>query len=268
MDSIYVNALILSAIEAATEFLPISSTGHLILASEVLGFEGPSEKVFMVAIQLGAIAAICVLYFSRLWNVFIRLPSDPQARIFALAVATAFMPAAVLGLIFHDYIKAVLFNPVIVCIALIVGGFVMLLAEWAAPEPKVQEAEKMDLGTALKIGCFQCLAMIPGVSRAGATIIGGLMSGVGRRAATEFSFFLAIPTMLGATVLDVGKNLDMLNPQDKGVILLGMGATFLIALPVVKWLVRFVSTHKFWPFAVYRIVLGSVGLIGLYLVAQ
>lgn len=263
---IYTNAVILGAVEAATEFLPVSSTGHLILASEVLGFQGPAEDVFMVAIQLGAIAAVCLLYFMRIWNVAVRLPSDPEARIFALSVITAFMPAAVLGALFHDAIKAVLFSPTVVCVALVVGGVAMLLAEWLAPEPEVLEAEGMDLGRALKIGFFQCLALIPGVSRSGATIIGGLLCGVGRRAATEFSFFLAIPTMLGATVLDVGKNVDMLNTQDTTLIAVGLGVAFIVALPVVRWLVKFVSTHKFWPFAVYRIVLGTAGLVALHLI--
>lgn len=262
---LYMTAATLGVVEAATEFLPVSSTGHLILAANLLGFESNGAKVFEVAIQLGAIAAVCLLYFGRLWTVVTRLPYDPQARIFTLAVLTAFMPAAVLGALMHDYIKAVLFNPTVVCVALIVGGLAIMLAEWLAPEPEVEEAEQMDLGRALAIGFFQCLALVPGVSRSGATIIGGLLMRVGRRAATEFSFFLAIPTMLGAAVFDLSKSHDVLTSDDWTLIAIGFGVAFIFALPIVKWFVNFISRHGFWPFAIYRIVLGAVGLVMLYL---
>lgn len=257
---LYVQAVIMGAVEAATEFLPVSSTGHLILAAEVLGFKSVDNGVFEVAIQAGAIAAICVLYFKKLWGVLVGLPKDRQARAFAYAVLLAFLPAAALGLVLHDFIKEVLFSPIVVCWALVVGGVAMLAAERWAPKPRIKSVESMGMFTALKIGVIQCLAMIPGVSRAGATILGALMLGVERKVATEFSFYLAIPTLVGASALDLWEARDTLNGDALVLIGIGLVTAFVVALPVVKWFVGFVSRNGFAPFAWYRIMLGVAGL--------
>lgn len=265
VDSLIINAVLLGVVEAATEFLPVSSTGHLILAAKVLGFEGPQGGVFEVAIQAGAIAAICVLYFKKLWSVLVGLPRSVQAQRFAGAVLLAFLPAVALGLLLHDYIKAVLFNPLIVCWALVVGGFAILAAEAWAPKARIKSVESMGWLTALQIGVIQCLAMIPGVSRSGASILGALMLGVERKTATEFSFYLAIPTLVGACVLDLWKARHELSGDDLGLIGIGLVTAFVVALPVVKWFVGFVSKHGFAPFAYYRIALGLAGLVLLTL---
>ena len=262
---LYLHAILLGIVEAATEFLPVSSTGHLILISHVLGFEGVGADVFKVAIQLGAVGAVCVLYFTKLWNVLIGLPTKPEARRFALAVLIAFLPAAVLGAAFHGFIKQVLFSPYVVCVALVVGGFAILLAEKFAPKARIHAVEDMTWLTSLKVGACQCLALVPGVSRSGATILGGLLMGLDRKVATEFSFFLAIPTMLGATVYDLYKNRDALSFDDISLIAVGFVAAFVVALLVVKWVVGFIARHGFAPFAYYRIGLGSLGLAALLL---
>lgn len=260
---LYLQAVLLGILEAATEFLPVSSTGHLILLGHVLGFEGEGADVFKVAIQLGAILAVCVLYFSRLWNVFINLPTKPEARRFAAAILIAFLPAAVLGATLHGFIKEVLFSPYVVCTALVVGGFAILLAEKYAPKPRIHAVEEMNALTSIKVGICQCLALIPGVSRSGATILGGLLMGLDRKTATEFSFFLAIPTMFGATAYDLFKSRDLLTMDDMTVIGIGFVTTFVVALCVVKWAVGFIARHGFAPFAYYRIVLGTFGLAAL-----
>ncbi len=265
MDNQYILAVILGLIEAATEFLPVSSTGHLLLAGEFLGFEGPPGRVFEVAIQLGAILAVCVLYFQRLWGVATGLGSDPQARKFTVAILIAFLPAAVLGALFHSYIKSVLFSPLVVCIALVVGGVVILLVEKLRPAPTIYAIEDIKPSKALAIGFMQCLALIPGVSRSGATILGALCLGVERKQAAEFSFFLAIPTMFGAVVYDLWKNREFLNGDDATLIAVGFVTTFIAALFVVRWAVAFISRHGFAPFAWYRIALGSLGLALLFI---
>lgn len=265
----YFNAVLLGALEAATEFLPVSSTGHLILASTVLGFEGVGANVFKVAIQLGAVLAICVLYFTKLWGVLMGvIRKDAGAWRFMLAVLIAFLPAAALGAVLHGFIKDTLFNPMVVCVALVVGGFAILLAERFAPKPKVFAVEEMTWLTSLKVGLCQCMALVPGVSRSGATIMGSLLMGLERKVATEFSFFLAIPTMLGATVYDLYKNRDVLSLDDMTLIAIGFVTAFVVALLVVRWVVGFVSRHGFAPFAYYRIALGSIGLVLLTLGAS
>jgi undecaprenyl-diphosphatase len=256
-----ISALVLGAIEGFTEFLPISSTGHLILAGYFLNFQQAMEgngldKVFDVVIQLGAILAVVVFNFGKLWQVLIGLPSDPAARRFALAVVLAFIPAAVLGAIFHDFIKSVLFSPWVVCVSLVVGGIAILLIERMSPRPRFRSIESIPMGTALGIGFCQAVAMIPGVSRAGATILGGELLGVDRRVATEFSFYLAIPTMLGATVLDLYKARDGLTSQGLGLIAIGFVMAFVVAIPVVKGLIAFVGRYGLTPFAWYRILFG------------
>lgn len=258
---IYMQAVIMGVVEAATEFLPVSSTGHLILAGKVLGFEGPESSVFEVAIQAGAIAAICVLYFKKLWGVLVGLPTSVQARKFALAVLLAFLPAAALGVVLHGFIKSVLFDPWVVCWALVLGGFAILAAEAWAPASKVKSVEALGWKKSLQIGAVQCLAMIPGVSRSGATILGALLLGVDRKTATEFSFYLAIPTLMGASVLDMWKARHDLTADGFGLIAVGLVTAFVVAVPVVKWFVGFVSRHGFAPFAYYRIWLGLLGLV-------
>ncbi len=260
-DASFVDALLLGVVEGLTEFIPVSSTGHLIVLGDLMGFQGPPGRVFEVVIQLGAILAVCVAYFGRLLGVLLGLPSDPGARRFATAIILACLPATVIGLLAHDFIKSVLFNPIVVCISLIVGGGAILLIERAVPQPRHHRVEDFSPLLALKIGLAQCLAMIPGVSRSGATIMGALMMGVDRKAAAEFSFFVAIPIMVGAVGLDLVKNRDGLTQDGVWLLAVGFAAAFLAALFVVRWLVGIVSRYGFAPFAWYRIVFGSALLV-------
>ena len=260
-------AVILGLVEGLTEFIPVSSTGHLLLTKQGLGLEDAKWDTFIVMIQLGAILAVVALYFRRLWDVFIRLPSDPQARRFAWTVLLAFLPSALLGVLFHDFIKETLFNTRIVCIMLIVGGFALLALERWAPKPREDDAMSFSLKTALGVGLFQVLSIIPGVSRSGATIVGGLLLGVEKRAAAEFSFFLAIPTMVGAFVLDGWESRDMLTGDFLGILAVGFVVSFVSGAFVVKTMLDFVSRHGFAPFAWWRIVIGAIGLVWLGLAA-
>lgn len=261
-----VEAALLGIVEGVTEFLPISSTGHLILLVDLLGFEGPPGKVFEVVIQLGAILAIGVVYFARLWHVLTgMIARDPRAWRFATAIVVAFLPAAVLGVLLHKIIKQVLFNPTVVSVALILGGIAILLIERLVPTARHHEIESFSPLLAVKIGLFQSIAMIPGVSRSGATILGSLLMGVDRKTAAEFSFFLAIPTMLGATVYDLGKNWSTMSFDGGAIIAVGFVMAFLAALAVVRSLVDFVGRYGFAPFGWYRIVLGLGMLALLYL---
>ncbi len=265
---LFIQAVGLGMLEAATEFLPVSSTGHLLLAGHFLGFAGPPGKVFEIAIQLGAILAICVLYFRKLWDITTALPRKgslgTNARRFALGVVCAFLPAAVLGVLAHDVITAHLFNPWVVCSMLVLGGVVILYLESGRrPIAKVYDIDAIDWRLALKIGAMQCLAMVPGVSRSGATIMGAMWLGVNRKVATEFSFFLAIPTMAGAVSLSLWEQRDVLQAEDLALIGVGLVSAFIGALLVVRWLVGFISRRTFKPFAWYRIAVGSMGLLGL-----
>jgi undecaprenyl-diphosphatase len=253
--------LLIGVVEGLTEFLPVSSTGHIILAEEVLHFEGPPGKVFEIVIQLGAILAVCVLYRAKLLATaggLIR--RERLAMHFTATVVIAFLPAAVAGVVAYKYIKAVLFNPMVVAIALIVGGFAILIIERFAQRPRIKSVDDVDLKTALWVGICQCLAMIPGVSRAGATIMSARAFRVDRAAAAEFSFFLAIPTMLGATVYDLYKNWSTLDWHGSGLIALGFLAAFVSAMLVVGPFVRFISRHGFGVFAWYRIAIGALAL--------
>lgn len=254
--------LLIGVVEGLTEFLPVSSTGHIILAEEVLGFQGPPGKVFEIVIQLGSILAICVLYRMKIWTTAAGvLRREKPALRFAAAVVLAFLPAAVVGVAAHKYIKSVLFNPMVVAIALIVGGVAILVIERYAQRPRIKSLDDVDLKTALLVGVSQCLAMIPGVSRAGATIMGARVFRVDRATAAEFSFFLAMPTMLGATVYDLYKNWSTLSWDHGGVIALGFAAAFVSAMLVVGAFVRFISRHGFAVFAWYRIVAGALALV-------
>ena len=259
-------AIILGLVEGLTEFIPVSSTGHLLLAKEALGLGPRPWDTFIVMIQLGAILAVVALYFHRLWKVLLDLPGrDPAALRFALSVLLAFLPSAIVGLLLHDFIKAVLFNPTIVCITLIVGGFGLLALERWAPAPREDDAMSFSLKTALGVGLFQCLSIIPGVSRSGATIVGGLLLGVDKRAAAEFSFFLAIPTMVGAFVLDFWESREFLTGEALQLIAIGFVVSFVSGWFVVKTMLDFVSRHGFAPFAWWRIVVGALGLVLLAL---
>jgi len=264
LSSLFASAVLLGIVEGLTEFLPISSTGHLILADRLLGIEGPESKLFDIVIQLGAILAVCWVYRERLFHAVVGLASEAPAQRFVANIVIAFLPAAIVGVLLYRIIKEVLFSPWVVAISLIVGGFLILLIERVRPRPRVHSVENMSLATALGIGCCQILAMIPGVSRAGATIMGALMLRVDRPAATEFSFFLAIPTMLGATVYDLYKNRAILSFDNGLVIAVGFVVAFIAALFVVRRLVEFVSRHGFGVFAWYRIIVGIVALIALY----
>lgn len=266
MDFIlFLKALLLGLVEGITEFLPISSTGHLIVVGELIGFlDQPLRSVFMVAIQLGAILAVCWLYREKLARVTVgMMQGDAASWRFASNLLIAFLPAMVLGLLFYGIIKGVLFFPVPVAMALIVGGFVILWAEKRAHVARVQDVDDMRWRDALLIGLCQCFALVPGTSRAGATIIGGLLVGLSRKAATEFSFFLAIPTMFAATVYDIYKNRALFHVDDAALLAVGFIAAFLAALLTVKTLVGFVAKHNFTPFAWYRIAFGLL-VLGLW----
>lgn len=266
MLSTWLDAVVMGFVEGLTEFLPISSTGHLLLMDKILDFQGPPGHVFEIVIQLGAILAVVVAYFDRLWRVFKTSLTDKTAQHFILAVLLGFLPAMVIGAFAHGFIKSVLFNPFVVAVSFIVGGFLILLIEKKAPPPVIETVDALSLKTALGIGFCQCLAMIPGVSRAGATIMGALMLKVERKAAAEFSFFLAIPTMAAATAYDLYKNMGSLSDGDFGVIAVGFIVAFFAALFVVRTLIGFISRHGFAPFAWYRIAAGVVALAALILI--
>ena len=257
-------ALILGIVEGLTEFLPVSSTGHLILIGDLLDFNEDREKVFMIAIQLGAILAICWEYRRKIIDVATGIGSNESANRFVMNLMIAFMPAAILGLLFIDVIKQYLFNPLSVATALVVGGFVILWAERRDHVIDVEQVDDMDWKHALKVGCAQCLALIPGTSRSGATIIGGLLFGLSRKAATEFSFFLAIPIMFAATFYDVYKNRGIPEFDDLSMFAVGFIAAFISALVAVRALIRFISNHDFTVFAWYRIIFGIVILVTAY----
>lgn len=257
-------ALILGIVEGLTEFLPVSSTGHLIVVGDLLNFNSDREKVFMIAIQLGAILAVCWEYRQKITDVVAGIGTDKSSQRFVLNLLIAFMPAAVLGLLFIDIIKQYLFNPLSVATALVVGGIIILWAERRDHKIEVEQVDDMDWKHALKVGCAQCLALIPGTSRSGATIIGGLLFGLSRKAAAEFSFFLAIPIMFAATFYDVYKNRAILEFDDIGMFAVGFVAAFFSALVAVRGLIRFISNHDFTVFAYYRIIFGCIILLTAY----
>jgi len=252
--------IVLGLIEGLTEFIPVSSTGHLLLVGHFLGFESPG-KTFEVLIQLGAILAIVSVYASKLLRLAVDLPRDAAARHFLLAIIVAFLPAAVIGAAAHKYIKAYLFgSPWLVCVTLIVGGVILLAVDRMRIEQRYHSVMDYPLPLAFLIGLAQCLAMVPGVSRSGATIVGALLMGADKRSATEFSFFLAMPTMAGAFAFDLYKNIHELTPDDVKSIALGFIVSFVTGVLVVRYLVDFVSRHGFAPFAWWRIIVGGMGL--------
>jgi undecaprenyl-diphosphatase len=277
-------AAVMGIVEGLTEFLPISSTGHLILAGSLLGFSDAKAKVFDIAIQTGAIFAVILVYSQRIKDTLAGLSSQPSARRFALNVLIGFLPAAVFGLLLGKIIKAHLFTPQVVAATFILGGFIILWAERRASNPPVAGKADVHWGDtptptarrlvatvddmspldALKVGLVQCLAMVPGTSRSGATIIGGMLLGLSRQAATDFSFFLAIPTLIGAGGYSLYKERALLSIADAPMFLVGLVFSFISAWICVRWLLRYVATHNFVPFAWYRIAFGIVVLITAY----
>lgn len=256
-------ALVLGIVEGLTEFLPISSTGHLIVIGDMLHFNDEVGKVFEIVIQLGAILAVCWEYRARLGHVVARLPTEREAQRFALNLLIAFLPAAVLGLLFIKQIKLYLFNPFSVAIAFIVGGLAIFWIESRKAAPRVESVDAMTWHDALKVGLAQCLALIPGTSRAGATIMGGVIFGLSRKAATEFSFFLAIPIMFAASSYDLYKHWHLLHAHDLPTFMVGFATAFVAALIAVRALLKYIAHHSFVAFAWYRIVFGVI-LLYLY----
>lgn len=256
-------AAFLGFLEGLTEFIPVSSTGHILLAGHFLNFNS-AGKTFEVVIQLGAVLAILSLYAGRLWGVFRDAPHDPAARRFILSVLIAFLPAVVIGVLAHDFIKTVLFEtPMLIAVMLILGGIVLLFVDRVAPRTVHDDATALPVSMAFKIGVIQCLAMIPGVSRSGATIVGARMLGAGKRAAAEFSFFLSMPTMAGAFAYDLWKNRDVLDASALGEIAVGFAVAFVAAVLVVKWLLGYVSRHGYALFGWWRIIVGVGALLAL-----
>ena len=256
-----VSAILLGFIEGLTEFLPVSSTAHLLLFQDMLGFKPPGD-VFPIVIQFGAILSVVAAYWRKFWDVLTGLPGDPRARHFAAGVVIAFLPAAVVGLLLHDFIKTVLFSPdiapYVIAIALILGGVLILLFERVAPRPIYRDADRLPFAKCLQIGLYQVLAIVPGVSRSGATILGGELLGIERKTAAEFTFYLAVPTMLGASVLDLYQNRALLTFDAGFTIAVGFVVSFLVAFVVVKTFIGFVGRYGLKPFGWYRIAAGVV----------
>ena len=265
MDSFaLLQSVLLGLVEGLTEFLPISSTGHLIIAGDLLAYTGEQAKTFEVCIQLGAILAVCWHYRQRLAGVVTTLGSEARSRRFVANLVIAVLPSALCGLLLHGLIKAHLFNPVVVAVALIVGGLVIFLVERRQRAPRITEVDDMDWRDALKLGVAQVFSLIPGTSRSGATIIGGLLTGLSRKAATEFSFFLAIPTMFLATGFDLFMSRDHLSASDLPFFAVGFVTAFFSALLAIKGLLHYVARHDFRAFAWYRIVFGLIALVYFY----
>jgi undecaprenyl-diphosphatase len=263
VDQPIISALVLGIIEGLTEFLPVSSTAHVLLAGHFLGFNSPGNT-FAVLIQLGAILAILLVYAQKLISIALTIPTSAESRRFVLVILAGFLPAAVIGALAHDFIKTVLFEtPILICVMLIVGGFILLAVDRMKLEPKYHDVMEYPLSLAIKIGFCQCVAMIPGTSRSGATIVGALLLGADKRSAAEFSFFLAMPTMVGAFTLDLIKNRDLLTFDDGALIAIGFVASFVTAVFVVRSLLDFISSRGYAPFAYWRIAVGAIGLVAL-----
>ena len=252
---IFFKVIILGIIEGLTEFIPVSSTAHLIIFSQILSFDSIRNNVFEIAIQIGGISAIAVIYFKKLNNILLKFYEKNNQK-FVDNLALAFVPAVAIGLLAHDFIKKYLFSNLIIAFSLIIGGVVIILVEKFHKKFTVKNIEDIKKPTALAIGFFQCLAMIPGVSRSGATIMGAMLFGVERKVATEFSFFLAIPTIGSACLYDIYKNFSTLSFDDLELILVGVISSFISSLIVIKWLLKFISTHSFTGFGYYRIIIG------------
>jgi undecaprenyl-diphosphatase len=263
--TLLIKAALMGMVEGLTEFLPISSTGHLILAGSLLGFVDAKAKVFDIAIQTGAIFAVILVYWQKIKGTVVALPTQRQAQQLALNVTIAFTPAVLLGLLFGKAIKAHLFTPTVVASTFIIGGFIILWAETrqarAETAPRILDADDMTWTDALKVGLVQCFAMIPGTSRSGATIIGGMLLGLSRKAATDFSFYLAIPTLIGAGAYSLYKERALLSWADAPMFLTGLLFAFLSAWLCIRWLLRYIASHSFVGFAYYRIAFGILILV-------
>jgi undecaprenyl-diphosphatase len=265
MADTFLSALFLGVLEGLTEFIPVSSTGHILLAGHFIGFES-SGKTFEVVIQLGAVLAVLSVYAAKITALFLAAPTDPGARRTILSVLIAFLPAVFIGVLAHDFIKTVLFeSPRLISVMLVLGGIVLVLVDRLAPAPRYDDAMEFPLSMALKIGFIQCLAMIPGVSRSGATIVGALALGANKRAAAEFSFFLSMPTMAGAFAYDLYKNRDVLDTSALNEIAIGFIAAFLSAVLVVRWLLGYVSRNGYALFGWWRIIVGTLAFLALSL---
>jgi undecaprenyl-diphosphatase len=259
-------AFLLGIVEGLTEFIPVSSTGHLLLMQRFFGFGDDSfGKTFVVLIQLGAILAILSVYFARLWKIAVGMFSDPAARRFVIGVLVAFLPAVIVGVIAGSFIKETLFNPWVVCFTLIVGGAILLWVDQLDLQPRHHDATAFPLPMYLGIGLAQCVAMIPGVSRSGATIVSAMLFGSDKRAAAEFSFFLAMPTMAGAFAYDLFKNYKLMTADNLTLVAVGFITAFVAALIVVRTLLDYVSSRGFKLFAWWRVIVGTLGLIALAL---
>ncbi len=264
MDASLLTIILLGIVEGVTEFIPVSSTGHLVLAAELLGFDSEASGTFEIVIQLGAILAVIVLYWRRFLDVAIGLRGwESGAVAFTRNVVLGFLPSVVIGAFAYDYVKAMLESPVLVAVALILGGVAILVLERVIRNPHTDSVEAMSWRTALGIGFVQCLSMVPGVSRSGATIMGALWLGVERKTAAEFSFFLAVPTMLAASAYDLMRNGAELDGGAWGTIAVGFLVSFVVAIVVIRWFMAIVTRHGFAPFAWYRIAIGSVALVWL-----
>ena len=268
---LFLKAAVMGIVEGLTEFLPISSTGHLILANALMDFGGSAgtekAKVFEIAIQTGAIFAVILVYLQRIKDTVTGLGSDPVAQRFALNVIIGFLPAVVMGLLLGKLVKEHLFSPTVVATTFIIGGLVILVAERIAarqPRARVETVDDLSVMDAIKVGLIQCLAMVPGTSRSGATIIGGMLMGLSRKTATDYSFFLGIPTLVGAGAYSLYKERALLSLADLPLFLTGLVFAFLSAWVCVRWLIRYVSSHNFMPFAWYRIAFGGLILITAY----
>lgn len=260
--TLLIKAAIMGVVEGLTEFLPISSTGHLILAGSLLDFTGDIAKVFEIAIQTGAIFAVMIVYWQRIRETVVGLPTQARAQKFAINVAIAFVPAVVLGLLFGKMVKEHMFTPSVVASTFILGGFIILWAERRqAGSARINDVDEMSPLDALKLGLVQCLALVPGTSRSGSTIIGGMLLGLSRKAATDFSFYLAIPTLIGAGVYSLYKDRGLLSVADIPVFVVGLLFAFLSAWLCIRWLLRYVASHSFVPFAWYRIAFGGLILL-------
>ncbi len=256
-------AAFLGLLEGLTEFIPVSSTGHLLLAGHFLGYES-AGKTFEVVIQLGAVLAILTVYSARLWQVFSTAHRDPASMRFIISILIAFFPAVVIGVLAHDFIKKVLFEtPMLIAVMLVLGGVLLLFVDRIAPEPEHEDAAQVPFRKALAIGLCQCVAMIPGVSRSGATIVGALMLGVGKRAAAEFSFFLSMPTMAAAVGYDLWKNRDVLDASAMGEIAVGFIMAFVAAVVVARWLLGYVGRKGYALFGWWRIIVGLLAILAL-----
>ncbi len=260
--STFIKAIILGIIEGLTEFIPVSSTAHLLISSYLIEFESVRNNVFEIAIQIGAIFAICVIYRNKIFDTILKI-NQPKAQKFSLNLFLAFIPSVILGVAFHEYIKSHFFSNFSIALALIFGGLIMIFVERMKHSDKVNNIDKINYRTSIIIGICQCLAMIPGVSRSGATIIGGMCCGLDRKSATEFSFFLAIPTISSACIYDIYKNFSQLSFNDFELIAVGCVSSFISAIFVINWFIKFVSKYSFIGFGFYRILLGFLVLFFL-----